>query len=521
MTRALLLLLLCAPAVAQEAVRDLTGAAAQTKHLTPNQLDRWLFDGEKDETVIAHVTSQEFDPVLSLAASGAKEGAALIEVDDPGSESRFAFRLPATGKYEIRVNAFKFQGGGNYTLRVHRFAAAPAEVGKRAGGTLDRDGRGYHRIAAKRDTVLVPSVTGIGADALRVLDHKGRELRLWNGAVTVEADGELSVLGFGPPNQRYELLVREARRRELAPGNVVASKAESGEADVWNLVGKPGEFRVVELQKKGDVNARLLFAPTEPTPEPRVRRPGEPPELAFMPVRSRGDRLRFAAVFGRSGRYQLQVVADTAAEYTVTVSDPTVALEPGKDAAGEIPVGGSRFYSFAGTPGQLFLAQLASAKFAPTLRLYDRTGTLLAEGTGDDAARLTHMVTAEGTYRLQVSADGDGGSGEFRLGVKAATVGVLKIGERGKGTLPAGGTDFQAFDGKEGQVVFVSVRSPAFDPTVTVRGPDGVLIAGDRQASPATGSLTAVRLPKTGRYTLGISARRGAGEYTVRVLDGD
>jgi len=113
----LAVLFTCPTVRAQESVRDLTGAQ-NSKFLTPNQLDRWLFEGEKGETIIAHIASKDFDPIVGLARTGTKDDKPLLEVDDPGSESRFAVRLPDNGKFEIRVNAFKFQGGGNYTLRV-------------------------------------------------------------------------------------------------------------------------------------------------------------------------------------------------------------------------------------------------------------------------------------------------------------------------------------------------------------------------------------------------------------------
>jgi hypothetical protein len=41
------------------------------------------------------------------------------------------------------------------------------------------------------------------------------------------------------------------------------------------------------------------------------------------------------------------------------------------------------------------------------------------------------------------------------------------------------------------------------------------------QGNPATGYLAAVKLPQSGRYTVGISSRRGAGDFTLRVIDGD
>jgi hypothetical protein len=102
-SRLVLLFLVAAPVRAQESVRDLSGPGQYTKFLTPGQLDRWLFEGEKGETIIAHVATKEFDPILELARGGARDDKVLVEVDDPGSESRFSFRLLDTGKYEMGV----------------------------------------------------------------------------------------------------------------------------------------------------------------------------------------------------------------------------------------------------------------------------------------------------------------------------------------------------------------------------------------------------------------------------------
>ena len=91
----------------QESVRDLSGSGQYSKFLTPGQLDRWVFDGDKGETIIAHVASKEFDPILELAKTGKTDDKVLLEVDDPGNESRFSIRLPEKGQYRIRIHAFK------------------------------------------------------------------------------------------------------------------------------------------------------------------------------------------------------------------------------------------------------------------------------------------------------------------------------------------------------------------------------------------------------------------------------
>jgi hypothetical protein len=520
-----LVLALCAPiGRAQESVRDLSGSGLYTKFLTPGELDRWVFQGEKGETIIAHVVSREFDPILELARAGDKEDRVLLEVDDPGNESRFSFRLPEKGEYRIRIHAFKYRGGGNYRLQVRRFQAGPLAVGKPVLGTFDREGKGYHHFQAGRGQILVPELKGAPADAWTLLDFKGREMFGWAGTVPAGAGGECSLVVSGPPNQRYDLLLREARQKDLPDGKPAAGSLRQGELDVWSFQGQAGDFRLLEVEKKGEVLARLVPAPAEKKIERRLARPGDRPEIRFLPAASRGGRLRIAALLGRTGRYQFHLLAGTAASYTLTVRDPSVLIEPGREAEASLPVGGATFYAFKAVPGQLFQASLASRRFVPVLRLYDSQGNLV--GSGGDAGdalegRLTHMVVKGGLYRLHASSLGDGGGGDFRLALKEAKVEELPVGGRGRGTVRPGATDFWAFAGKEGQTLFLSVRSSAFEPAVSVRSPDGVLLAADDRGSAATGSLLALKLPRSGRFTVWISSRRGAGEYAVRLIDGD
>jgi hypothetical protein len=521
----LVLSLLAVPAHAQESVRDLSGPGQHNKFLTPGQMDRWLFDGEKGETLIVHVVTREFDPVLELAKAGTKEEEkALLEVDDPGNESRFAIRLPDKGQYAIRVHAFKFQGGGNYSLIVQRFQAKPLTVGTPLVGTFDREGRSYHYFQGAKDQILIPEVKGAAPQGWQALDHKGRELVNWAGTVSVAEEGECCLILSGPADNRYDLVVRQARRTSLDNGGGAGGSMQQGEAEVLTFHGKPGEFRLLEVEKKGDVLSRLIYAPLERKEEARLNRPGGRPEIVFLPVASRGGRLRFAAILGREGRYQLQLVAQTPAEYKLTMRDPSMALAWGAQAGGNLPVGGTAFYSFHAKPGQLFQAGLTSQQFVPLLRLYDMQGNLLGSSSSEADAlesRLTHMVVKEGTYRLQVSSLGDGGGGEYRQTLTETKLKELQIGARGQGSVQPGAMEFWTFAGEEGKTVFLSVRSSEMEPAVSLRSPDGVLLAADNRGNTATGSLIAIKLPRTGKYTVGIGSRRGAGAYTVRLIDGD
>jgi hypothetical protein len=518
-------LLLPVAAAAQENVRKLEGPGQQTKHLTPGQLDTWLFDGEKGETVIAYVSTKEFDPILELAVKGEKEDRVLLEVDDEGSESRFAFRLPEKGEYRIRIHAFKYQGGGNYALSVQRFQAKPLEVGKPAVGTFDREGKGYHYFRAEKDHVLLPALKGASADAWKMLDPKGREMAAWMGAVHVADAGEHCLIVSGAPNARYDLLVREARRRDLGGDKDLAGTLQQGEMDVWSFQGKPGDFRLVEVEKKGELAARLIYAPPDAKNEQRLARPGSLPAIQYVPVASRGGYLRFGVFLGREGRYQLHLLATTPASYKLTAADPSVPVERGKELKGSLPVGGSAFYSFKASAGQLVQTSLASPDFVPLLRLYDFHGrTLASDEAGRDGleSRVTQMLVEPGLYRLQVASLGDGGGGDFRLSLAEVKLKELEIGGRGQGAIQPGATDYWTFAGKEGKTLIVSARSATCDPAVRVLSPDGVqLPADDRRAAGADGVVFFVKLPKTGRYTVWVASRGGAGDYTLRLIDGD
>jgi len=412
------LLLLPSAVLAQENVRQVEGPGKYTKHLTTGQLDSWIFDGEKGETIIAHVTSREFDPILELARKDEKEDKVLLAVDDEGGESRFSMRLPEKGEYKIRIHAFKYQGGGNYALQIRRFRATPLEVGKPLVGTFDREGKSYHYFQGAADQILIPELKGTSSDSREMLDAKGRPMRDWFGTVLTENDGEHSLVASGAPGNRYQLVIREARRRNLEEGRNLTGRLQQGEMDVWSLTGKPGDFRLLEVKKEGRLASRLVYAPPTKKKEQRIAAAGDRPEIQFIPVASKGDRLRFAAVFGREGRYQLHVLARTAASYSLQVKDPTVPIAPGKETEGSLPVGGSAFYGFRASPGQLFQTSLASEKFDPFLRLYDFRGNPIAannDGGGGLGSRITHMTREEGLYRLQVSSLGDGGGGKYQL----------------------------------------------------------------------------------------------------------
>jgi hypothetical protein len=447
----------------------------------------------------------------------------VAEVNDEGIESRFSIRLPEKGQYSIRIHAFKFKGGGNYTLNVRRFKAQPLGIGKAVTGSLDAAGQASFYFEVAKDRLILPELKG-ASGPWRMLDPKGRDLPSWSGAVLTEEAGEYTLMLSGPAQSRFELLLREAQRQDLSLGQAATTNGlKQGEMVVWSFEGKPGDFRLIEIEKKGQFASRLVYAPLEKKKETRLEDPGARPEIEFLPVASRAGHQRFAVLLGREGRYQLQVVASSSVAYHLTMTDPTLPLEREKETQGTLGVGGTAFYSFEAAPGQLLHGNLTSQKFVPLLRVYDPSGHAIETSAAPDdlASRLAHMALQAGLYRVQVASLGDGGGGEFHLLLREERLKSIEVGGREKGSLQPDSTDFWSFSGQEGKTVFVSVRGSDCSPSVSVRSPDGVVVATDSGRAESTDSLFSINLPKTGRYTLWISSRRGAGEYTLRLIDGD
>jgi len=508
---------------AQETHRDLEGPGQHTKFLTPGLLDTWSFTAKSGETVVAYVSSKEFDPVLELAKKGAPPDKPLLSVDDDGNESRFSFRVSEAGDYEIRIHAFQYKGGGNYALAVQRFQPQPLKLGTTSVGTFDHQGKGYHYLSGAKDQILVTELKGAGAESWTMLDSKGRVQHPWADAVLLETAGEGNVLVTGRPNNRYEIVVREAKRRELTADKKLSGRLTQGELDVWEFTGAPGDFIVVDVDKQGTVLGRLIYAPVDRAQEKKLASAHDRPEIQFVPLASRGRHLRFAAVLGRQGRYQLQLRAETDATYDLTLSDPSVPLPLGKPLDGSLLVGGATFFKFSGTPGQYVQATLTSRSFVPALRLLDAHGNILenSEGNAEPGAKFSRLIQQAGTYRLQVASLGDGGGGEFRAELQEQSLKELAVGARAQGTLQGDDTEFWAFQGTAGKTLIVSARAATCQLAVSLRDPSGVELHADAARRVGTDSLFSVKLPKDGKYTLGVSSQRGAGAYSVRLIDGD
>ena len=87
---------------------------------------------------------------------------------------------------------------------------------------------------------------------------------------------------------RYEVLGRAARQVDLPWPGELGRKLERGAMDVISFAGKPGDFRMVALQRSGQLSARLIFAPLEKADAEGAALDAAGPEIRLLPVSSKG-----------------------------------------------------------------------------------------------------------------------------------------------------------------------------------------------------------------------------------------
>jgi hypothetical protein len=509
-------------ASAQESVTRLERIGEFTKHLTPNQQDRWILSGKAGETVTAHVRSKDFDPTVVLVDHREQ---VLVERDDPGSESRLAFRLPADGEYEIRVHAYKHSGGGNYALAVERFETTPAAVGQLVHGRIGRNGMVHYRFEGQPGRIVAISVLG-DTSGVELLDSSGRPTSLWHHSALIATPGEHVVRLRGQPDRVHTLRLREGQSFDLALEQPQKRSIEAGDMHVLNFSGQAGELRVIELTGANLLARRLIPASRLPERDGPARIASPETTLHWLPVGSKGDRVRLALVLAGSEPLQLQLAAGSkqGATYTVLLTDPSAAATMDEDQPGTLDVGGADFYHFEAQAGQLLDIELRSDRFDSYVRLFHRDGRPVAEdddGGDDRDSRIRHLVLESGEYRVQAGSVGDGGGGEYRLRVRQSALPQTEIGGRETGQLGPQGQALWSFVGRKEQTVIVSVTGSSIEPVVEVLSPSGALLGRNGHGGAGIGALLAVRLPEDGRHTLRITAESGQGEYRLRLIDGE
>lgn len=501
---------------------DLTTA---TSILTPGQQSEWALTMKEGETIIAAATTTNFDPAIQIVD---KEGKVLGENDDVRlgvQDALLVYRFAKAGSYKLLVKAFKGAGGGQFKLTLRRFVATDIKVGARTTSPPGGKSVQFYRFSAEAgQTLLIRN-----APELSVFSPTGESVALGS---SLQEQVARTLASFRTPakgdyylravsTRPYAFTVAAARVAPLTLGQApVARKLGAGGVEIWTFQGTEGDFIRLHAKAEGTmIYAQLAAIPTPDSDDTDTR---EAIALFEVGEKTEGE---LVALLRKTGTYELTLAQPLGLEtdYTLTSTKTVRGWEQKAPLKETLALGGTDYYALDGKAGELLRLEGLSEQFDIELELYNLRGEKLTsndDGGKGRNALLTALLSQTGKYLLRVNCVGNGGSGAYQLQRAPDPVRPLKLGERGIGTLSAEGTEIWSFTGKPSQALILSVRSPDFDTSVRIFGPDGIELAA-RDQGDSTSTLFGLTFPLEGTYTIWVSSKSGAGKYTLRLIEAD
>jgi hypothetical protein len=515
--------LLANPLNVQESVRELPGSneKANSKYLTPGEIDGWVLEAKENEIIIARVATTEFDAILGLAkVEDDDREEVLFSKDEQGSNSQFYHRVKKAGKYKIRVHGYLMKGGGNYALNVERFKAKPIQSGEHVSARFDDKGRASVYFTGELNQNYVIDL----GHSSSVFDSKGMSVPFdWEKNIRIKDEGEHLISLHGSPGKMVSGVVRPAMVSKLNLGDSKEATTAGHSLNIWEINAEPGQFQVISASRSKSTRTRLIYSPVTKANEKSLEARTSGPDMRFCPVASKGKYDKFAVVFRRAGRYELQVYSTQKTSVDVNLHDPTVDLATEQHPTGQLAIGDAKYYGFHAKAGDLFVTKLKSRTFDTVLRLFDKDGALVAENDDFKESRnseMSQLIKNSGYYRWQVSSLGNGGGGDFDLSFDAIPKKMLETGVPSSSQIAKASTEYWLLDGKNGDTVYVNARSNKFRPQIAVFDGSGRLIGGNERGV-ETNSLTAIKFRSDGPITISVSSQVGfGGKYEIRSLDG-
>lgn len=183
-----------------------------------------------------------------------------------------------------------------------------------------------------------------------------------------------------------------------------------------------------------------------------------------------------------------------------------------------------QLYTFKGKAGQQVAIDMSSLEVNPFLILLTPEGSLLAQSDegGNNHARVTATLPADGTYTLIANTYKAGESGAYSLRAQAFILQLHSELSQGEQRLGDGSRyrDY-TFQGQAGQSVKISLESE-FDSHLLIYDPahpETPLTKTDNKVESSKDCAIAIKLPRTGLYVVRVNANdsQGQGRYSLTV----
>ncbi len=471
--------------------------------LTPGEYTEWPLKLEAGQVVIAEASSTAFDPALEIVDAQAKS---LASNDDryPGDQRPLLlWRCPAKGDYALRGRSFRDKAGGQYQMRFAVFDTVDISTEGVAVKAFD----GTHPLLARitlqrgqivepynvqvkgKDTTSVPLAGVISPSGLPDIGLMRPFMRtVPSTTLLAPADGDYYYYTNFAPHGSVAIAVHEYKPHPVDDAH--RAKTASGgksDIDIWEFKAKKGEILHLSTPEllpdsSETVGPQPVMPPVDEKKKddwspfyPEVLDPKKDLSPRFLPLRGRD----------RDGRVtNLKVTRDTTfwavvrplnranrTTYSFNIAPAVQDLPDGKTMADKLGAGGAGFWGFDGHVGDVVLLSAASKSFVHQVQVLDPD---LADLGGaippvdETATTMTLILRKPGQNIVQVSAYGDGGTGEYTISRKLLPPSRFGLDKPASGELDGTNVQVWTFDAKPGEPLLLSWRTTAPNIGLTV-----------------------------------------------------
>ncbi len=519
----LVLIFLCIESLlCQESLRNINTKAENKgqhsfhKYLTLHQTDTWVLAGKKGDVWMIKVSTNMFDPILELCSP---DGSILASVDEEGSLSRLSIILTQDGSYKILVKSFQNQGEGRYDLDVQTFPATEIIPGKAIWATFPESENFCYYWTAQAGETFLPEIKGSAIRQWTIKNNLTEDISTrWYNSITLEKKGIYYLILMGKKDEKYGIELHQAKFQALESnpdGSLTANTIGTPYLiNVYKFSAKINDIRIIQIEKKGEVYGQLSKVILEDEKEKELNQPF----WKNFPILEKGCYIRWAVQFQQEGTYQVKILSRSETEYTLKIWDPVYNIAIPHSLNGQISIGGSQFYRFPVSAGELVDIQLSSSNFDPYLRLYHPTGNIFTENddSEDIQSRIISMLQQPGQYLIQISSVGNGGSGNYELKLKTQEIPYLKTPQQYHHQITRGNYGYWYLEGKAGTTIVILVRSKDFTPAFEIYSPNGIFLHKVYTGYDKSNCIWTATLKETGRYTIAVRPESGQGNYTIQ-----
>ena len=422
---------------------------SKTAVLTPGDRVEFKLKMQRGETLMASVTSDAFDPALSVEDDKAK---VLAKNDDraEGDQSPFIiFCAPEAGTYTLKVLSYRSVSGGKFTARMRTFLPIDASFGPtKYPVPKSEERRMVFRIGAKKGSFY---------DLRRMIETKpyvarNDYLRRLIGPTGVEAnDFQVIPTGDGMPvflaltDGDYYVEYERTEATEVKTDFHELTAATVNATGELLLDLQPGELKIIEFAVQANQiirtklsNASINQRLSAPSGTDRSSRgdTGEgdygdnPAWTWFAP--NRDSQLDVVRVFHGTGTARLTIRSNSSSAEKVTVKNTESLPEwaSGQELAGKMEIGDSKLFLIKSSKSELMKVSVTATHFQPKLDIYRLNGDLANSIMNRKAHDVKEDLYFPETdiFVARLTCDGFGGSGDFVMKRGSVTPTPYKLG---------------------------------------------------------------------------------------------